>query len=437
MVAASLNLARLCLVLASTLNLTHGAPSDSLPVREAPGLPSNGLVSNGVHLGFLPNWSVEGPRDLNAAMGAGMAAVGDYINVSPSDSLMRQFDYHESEVVRVANSDVKAVYIPAVLFGSRLDEWTDEMSRRLAGKCRDLNRRGVTVWVRWCFEMNGGWMPYGLQPDAYKSTFRQVHDALVAAQANQTYMLWAPNVFNGNLDDPLQGYEAYWPGEEYVDLVGLSLYSFGPLRSINRVPSSSLLRDSLEPFYQLFSPTSSSSSNNPLGLTRAYPVVITETSAPYYYSIPPDSRYYAQAGDTDIAAPQPNLSTPASRALYRPSLEDPPYEGSEDELKVKGSWMAQLTGNATAQRFPNLKLVNHFNYLKKGNGTAEVLADFRIIGGNSTVEQWMRANFGNQTAYELGYTGGAPRRGGGGGGGGAVGLTVVVGVVAAVMVVLV
>ncbi|GAA5892692.1 hypothetical protein JCM6882_000557 [Rhodosporidiobolus microsporus] len=391
--------------------LTHhalAAPStSSLPVRPAPGLPSNGLVSNGIHLGYLPNWSVEGPRDINAAMGAGMASIGDYINVSPSDWQMRQFDYHASEVVRVANGDVKAVYIPAVLFGARLEEWTSEMSRRLAGKCRDLNERGVTVWVRWCFEMNGGWMPYGLQPDLYKSTFRAVAEAIRAAQANETYMLWAPNVFNGDLDDPLQGYEAYWPGEEYVDVVGMSLYSFGPLRSINRVPSPSLFRDSFEPFYQLFSPSSSSSSDNPLGLTQSYPLVIAETSAPYYYSIPPSSPYYTQQGDTDIPTPQPNLSTAANQALYRPSLESPPYEGSDDELKVKGSWIAQLTGNATAQRFPNLKLVNHFNYLKKGNGTAEVLADFRIIGGNATVEQWMRDNFGNQTAYELGYTGGA------------------------------
>jgi hypothetical protein len=50
----------------------------------------------------------------------------------------------------------------------------------------------------------------------------------------------------------------------------------------------------------------------------------------------------------------------------------------------------------------------------QGNGTAEVLADFRLIGGNSTVESWVRENFGNQTAYEEGYTGGAGRLSGGG-----------------------
>ncbi|GAA6037518.1 hypothetical protein JCM8097_008233 [Rhodosporidiobolus ruineniae] len=399
---------RLALVaLALPALLSYAAPySSSLSALPAPGLPENGLTSNGIHLGFLPNWSVEGPRAINAAMGAGMAAIGDYINVSPSDTGMRQFEYHEDEVVRVANGDVKAVYIPAVLFGATLDRWTDEMSEHLAQRCKHLNQRGVTVWVRWCFEMNGGWMSYGLSPELYVSTFRSVTNAIRAA-TNETYMLWAPNVWSGSVDDAVQGYTPYWPGEEYVDVVGLSLYSFGPQKSINRAPSSSLLRDSLQPFYDLFSPSSSSSSSNRLSLTHSYPIVISETSAPFYYSIPSSSPYYTQAGDTDIPAPQPNLSTPANQERYKPSLHDPPYEKSDDELFIKASWLAQLTGNATAQRFPNLRLVNHFNYLKKGNGTAEVLADFRLVGGNATVEQWVRTNFGNQTAYEQGYTGAA------------------------------
>jgi hypothetical protein len=46
-------------------------------------------------------------------------------------------------------------------------------------------------------------------------------------------------------------------------------------------------------------------------------------------------------------------------------LASPPTARSDDELFIKASWLAQLTGNRTAIRFPNLKLVNHFNYLKK------------------------------------------------------------------------
>jgi len=71
--------------------------------------------------------------------------------------------------------------------------------------------------------------------------------------------------------------------------------------------------------------------------------------------------------------------------------------------------MVQLTSNVTAARFPNLRAVSWFNYLKKGSSEKQVLADFRFVGGNATVEQWVRQNFGNQTAYEQGYTGTAGR----------------------------
>jgi hypothetical protein len=142
----------LALAAPSPASFASTSPS-TLPILLAPGLPINALSSNNIALGYLPNWSIEGPRALNAAMGAGMAAIGDYINVSPADSLMRQFEYHNSEVLRVATGNVKAVYIPAVLFSRGLDEWTDAMSERLALQCKALNRQGITVWVRWCFEM--------------------------------------------------------------------------------------------------------------------------------------------------------------------------------------------------------------------------------------------------------------------------------------------
>jgi len=289
-------------------------------------------------------------------------------------------------------------------------------------------------------------MPYGLQPDAYVPLFRSVATAVRAASNDvscslvsicrsrsnfcraQTYMLYAPNVWNGPVDDPQQGYQVYFPGEECtllvffcvdpisftdfprsdVDIVGLSFYSLGEDKAFNQAPDSDLFRSGFTPFYELFSPKSASSSSNNLKLTAAYPVVITETSAPYYYHIPPGSKYFLQQGDTDISTPLPNLTT------YSPSQASPPNPHTDDELYLKASWMVQLTSNTTAARYPNLRAVSWFNYLKKGSSQQQVLADFRFVGGNATVEQWVRQNFGNQTAYENGYTGGGARLGGGG-----------------------
>ena len=188
-----------------------------------------------------------------------------------------------------------------------------------------------------------------------------------------------------------------------VDIAGLSFYSLGYRKSQNQPPDSSLFRDSFAPFASLLNPSSASA--NTLRLSRSPPLVISETSAPFYYHLPPSSPYYSQAGDTDIAGPLPNLTQQA----YEPSEMSPPAARADDELFMKASWFVQLTSNATAQRFPRLKAVSLFNYLKRGgdDGANEVLVDFRATGGNQTVENWYRGYMGNQTAFEMGYTGGA------------------------------
>lgn len=193
------------------------------------------------------------------------------------------------------------------------------------------------------------------------------------------------------------------PPLQDVDIAGLSFYSLGFRKSQNQPPDSSLFRDSFTPFANLLNPSSASA--NILRLRRSPPLVISETSAPFYYHLPPSSPYYSQAGDTDIQGPLPNLTERA----YEPSEMTPPAARADDELFMKASWFVQLTSNSTAQRFPRLKAVNLFNYLKRGgdDGANEVLVDFRATGGNSTVENWYRGYMGNQTAFEMGYTGGA------------------------------
>ncbi|BGP58186.1 hypothetical protein JCM8202v2_005847 [Rhodotorula sphaerocarpa] len=372
-----------------------------LPVRSAPGLPSNGLVSNGIHLGFLPFWSQENPQQICSALGSCAAVWGDYWNISPGDGgsgkgMLPQASYHVDAIQRVVSGDVKGVYAPAVLFGGSMDQWDSGLTQRLVDTLSTLNKRGITVWLRFCYEMNGQWMPYGDQPQQFVKVWRELTNA-VRDGTTDTYMFWAPNLWTGAVDSD-QGYTPYWPGEQYVDVAGLSLYWFGPDKSINQVPKSDAFKNNLQSFYDLVT----GSGPNRLGLSQAYPVMISESSAPYYYKIPTSSRYYGQQGDTNIQSPLPNL------ASFAKSLKEPhPYARSDDELAVKATWIAEMTGNNTAQHFPLLRAVSWFNYLKKGNATAEVLADFRFVGGNKTTETWLRKNFGNQTAYEQGYTGGA------------------------------
>lgn len=193
-------------------------------------------------------------------------------------------------------------------------------------------------------------------------------------------MLWSPNVWSGAVDDPTQGYVPYWPGESCasrsppidpfsltsfppldVDIAGLSFYSLGSNQSINQAPASNLFKSLFTPFYNLLDPPSlASPSQNLLNLTSPIPVIISETSAPFFYSLSPTSLYFNQTGNTDIAAPLPNVST------LSPSLASPPYPNSEDELFIKASWFVQLTSNETSTLFPRLVAVCWFEQFKRG-----------------------------------------------------------------------
>lgn len=70
-------------------------------------------------------------------------------------------------------------------------------------------------------------MAYGLDPDTYVTKFREVAAAVKAnPECNSTYMLWAPNIAGGDVDS-IRGYTPYWPGDDSVDMVGLSFYFSG------------------------------------------------------------------------------------------------------------------------------------------------------------------------------------------------------------------
>jgi len=90
----------------------------------------------------------------------------------------------------------------------------DEYLQEFAQEARRAN---CPVFVRFGYEMNGDWNDYGT-PEEFIDKFRIVHDVM-EREAPNVAMVWSPNSF------PEQNMADYYPGDEYVDWVGVSMYT--------------------------------------------------------------------------------------------------------------------------------------------------------------------------------------------------------------------
>jgi hypothetical protein len=91
-----------------------------------------------------------------------------------------------------------------------------------------ISAYGGPVLLRWDWEMNGDWYPWGGQGQAneWVTAYRHLHDQLTAPNVS---WIWNPNVYNPNVTGPgASGNPALWyPGDAYVDWMGADGYSYG------------------------------------------------------------------------------------------------------------------------------------------------------------------------------------------------------------------
>ena len=223
---------------------------------------------------------------------------------------------------------------------------------RLASDLRRLNDEGTPVVLRLAHEMNGSWYAWSQQPTRYVEVFDAVA-AAVHQRARGTQMLWAPSYgggypFSGGQyaaspgsrdfelldtngdgvldmhDDP---YLPYYPGDNAVDWVGMSLYHWGNHYpwGRNEIPETGKLAEQLTGTY-------AGSAGD-------------ETALPDFYKI------YG----TEHARP---VAITETAALYAPG------RSGDGEQDLKQAWWRQVFASATHERFPMLKMINWFEWDK-------------------------------------------------------------------------
>jgi hypothetical protein len=299
----------------------------------------------------------------------------------------RFFDFPLSETVRASLTN----FFSEVLFNGAialislepwdgLDSVSPAVCEDLATLCATYEQLGIDgIMIRFAHEMNGHWYAWGQQPLLYKEKFRLLADN-IHSRTTRTAMLWAPNYglnypfgkvvalagsaefialdtdgdgVISSQDDP---YEPYYPGDDAVDWVGMTIYHWGT-------------------YYPWI--------ENELPLPNSFCGSITGTyqgTTPNFYA-----RYCA-----DGVHNKP-IAIPETAAFYNTQL------GGARELEIKQAWWRQvfnISGDTpealdVALHFPKLKCITWFDQYKL-EGEARSWIDWRV-----SVDERIRAAFLN------------------------------------------
>lgn len=230
---------------------------------------------------------------------------------------------------------------------------TDVVATDLGHTLAAINHAGVPVIVRFAHEMNGSWYPWDQQPREYVAAFRRVA-AAVHRLAPGSAMMWAPNYgggypfsggrygaragtadyraldtdHNGTLDGRDDPYAPYYPGDDAVDWVGISLYHWGNSYpwGANVIPEPGKFAAQLTGTY-----------NGAGGDDRA---------VPDFYAV------YGVDRNKPVAIPETAALVNTARDTGR-------------ALAIKRAWWRQVFAADIPQRFPQLKMINWFEWDKQ------------------------------------------------------------------------
>lgn len=308
------------------------------------GLRPNNLHKNGIAIGFLPAFgepiAPNEPTQINAKLPAPMAIMGDYINLEQTGPNANAVKAHLGYIKGLKGNPVWQI---ALMPYQGLDMVTPEVANSIAETMLQINNQGITVWLRFAHEMNGDWYKWGMQPQLFLEKWKMVYKA-IKSKTTGTYMLWAPNSLFGGVNDVRGGYTPYWPGAQYVDMLGLSFYHYGGFERNNVLPGPTMALDMIKQFSDLYS-----TPNN-------LPIVLSETGASYTVSL-----------ETGQPAP-----------------------GGASEHDMKFGWLKQLLANNLRSAVPNFKAFSWFEIKKNENasgGSAVKSEDFRLLMGNQDLSK--------------------------------------------------
>jgi hypothetical protein len=118
----------------------------------------------------------------------------------------------------------------------------DALVRERARACREF---GAPIYLRWAPEFNGEWNPCFGRPRAFVAAWRHLVGTFRSAGATNVRWVWCPFAVQGRRR-AAEEWRPYYPGDRFVDRVGMDGYNWGTARSWSRWQS---FREIFAPIY--------------------------------------------------------------------------------------------------------------------------------------------------------------------------------------------
>ena len=252
------------------------------------------------------------------------------------------------------------------------ESFTQQAAQKLVEKCSILEKMGSACILRFAHEANASWYPWAQRPEEFKRAFRSLAN-LLHAETRSSSMMWSMNYgagypwpsgpyaaqpgtahyktldTNGDgmvdmQDDP---YAPFYPGDDVVDWVGMTLYHWNsPPYNDNTIPEP-------KKFYQQ--------------LTGQYNGLNGDESVlPDFYET------YAVGRNKPLAISETSAMFTSEFASMR-------------EFAIKSEWMQQLmrvksdkNHVSIPDKFPGLKLVMWFDFVKPEGSVDGAVVDWTI-----------------------------------------------------------
>jgi hypothetical protein len=136
-----------------------------------------------------------------------------------TDSLPRSISY-------LTKTAVPMISWRGCAYADILDGSSDALIERAA---RNLRRLGRPTLLRWAWEMNGDWYPWGgpendNDPAAYVRCWQRLRGIFADQNVRNVSWVWSVN-WNSSPNAAWNRYQSYYPGDRHVDWVGVSGYN--------------------------------------------------------------------------------------------------------------------------------------------------------------------------------------------------------------------